>query len=204
MVITRLRFQILKGFFTNLIAGQEFYCTYHLQELFLSRITQPISNYLANAKFSYAEVDSNIEKIAQDAQQKSESVFNDLGFELTDFRIEGTSFDEETNQRIGEISNVQADVQAANIAGVDFAELQKLKAMRDAAKNEGAAGASMGLLAGMNMGGNMMQPSNENQSNTNQKTDVRTKLKELKELFEDELISEEEYQTKKQQLLSEL
>ncbi|MFD2589118.1 SPFH domain-containing protein [Croceitalea marina] len=188
-----------KSFFVNVLSGKLDYFVDELQEIFLSRITQPISNYLANAKFSFAEIDSNIELIAKEAQLKSVQIFEDLGFKLLDFRIEGTSFDKETNQRIGEISNVQADVKAANIAGVDFAELQKLKAMRDAAKNEGAAGATMGMFAGMNMGNTMGQ-----QQKPPEKIDVRSKLKELKELFEDDLISEEEFQAKKQQLLDQM
>ncbi len=190
-----------KNFFVNILAGKLDYFVDELQEVFLSRITQPISNYLANAKFSYAEIDSNIELIAKEAQSKSIQIFEDLGFKLLDFRIEGTSFDQETNQRIGEISNVQADVKAANIAGVDFAELQRLKAMRDAAKNEGAAGATMGMFAGMNMGSTMGQQQGQTGPT---KTDVRSKLKELKELFEDDLISEEEFQTKKRQLLDQM
>ncbi len=189
------------NFLRNVLAGQKDYFVDELQEIFLSRITQPISNYLANAKFSYAEIDSNMERIASEAKEKTVHIFEDLGFALTDFRIEGSSFDQATNERINEISDVQADVKAANIAGVDFAELQKLKAMRDAAKNEGMAGASMGMFAGVEIGKTMNQPSEQS---TSPQTDVRSKLKELKELFEDDLISEEEFLAKKQQLLDQL
>ncbi|MFS4416597.1 SPFH domain-containing protein [Maribacter sp. 2307ULW6-5] len=195
-----IRITKAENFFGNILAGQQDYFVDQLQEIFLSRITQPISSYLANAKFSYAEIDSNIELIAAEAKNKSVSVFEDLGFQLLDFRIEGNSFDKETNDRINEISDVQAEVQSANIAGVDFAELQKLKAMRDMAKNEGAAGAGMGVFAGMSMGNAMGQPQQQEKA-PEPKTDVRSKLKELKELFEDDLISEEEFKTKKQQLL---
>ena len=192
-----------KAFFTNILAGTENYYCADLQELFLSRITQPISNYLANAKFSYAEIDSNIEKIAEDAKEKTDSIFNDLGFNLLDFRIEGTSFDDETNKRIGEISDVQADVKAAQFAGVDFAELQKLKALRDAANNEGTAGAGMGLMAGLDLGKSVNQNTTENNNNS-EKEDIKSKLKGLKELLDDELITEQEFNTKKKELLDEI
>ncbi|RKR13509.1 membrane protease subunit (stomatin/prohibitin family) [Maribacter vaceletii] len=192
-----IRITDAKSFFVNFLFGKLDYFVDQLQEVFLSRVTQPISNYLANAKFSYAEIDSNIELIASEAKNKTTSIFEDLGFELLDFRIEGTSFDPETEKRIGEVSDVQAEVKSANIAGVDFAELQKLKAMRDAAKNQGMAGASMGMFAGVEMGKTMQTPS----ESKSEKSDVRSKLKDLKELFEDELISEDEYQAKKQQLL---
>jgi len=75
--------------------------------------------------------------------------------------------------------------------------------MRDMAKNEGAAGASMGMFAGMNMG-NTMNMQNSSQESQPAKVDVRSKLKELKELFEDDLISEEEFQAKKKELLDQM
>ncbi|WP_407556149.1 SPFH domain-containing protein [Winogradskyella sp. 4-2091] len=189
-----------KNFFINVLAGQSNYYVDELQEIFLSRITQPISNYLANAKFSYAEIDSNIENIARETQERTVQIFEELGFQLLDFRIEGTSFDKDTNERIDEISNMQAEVKAANIAGVDYAELQKLKAMRDMAKNEGMAGTSMGMFAGMNMG-NAMQANASNEKKEPEVNDIRSKLKDLKSLFEDELISEEEFLAKKKELL---
>lgn len=197
-----LRISQPENFYTQILGGQEHYFVDDLQEVFLSRITQPISNYLANAKFSYAEIDSNIENIAAHAREKTISIFEELGFTLTDFRIEGSSFDEETNKRIGEISDVHADVQAAQLAGVGYAELQKLKALRDAAKNEGTAGAGMGLFTGMEMGRTVNQTT-EVESST-PKTDLRSQLKELKELYEDELINQEEYEQKRKQLLDNL
>ncbi|MFI8605953.1 SPFH domain-containing protein [Cellulophaga baltica] len=197
-----LRITNAKEFFINILAGQTDYFVDQLQEVFLSRITQPISSYLANAKFSYAEIDGHIETIAQQAQLKTTEIFEKLGFQLTDFRIEGTSFDPETNKRISEISDVQADVNAASIAGIDFAELQRLRAMRDVAKNEGMAGASMGMLTGMEMGKAMGGTTAAPQEAP--KNNIKIKLKELKELFEEDLISEEEFQAKRQQLLDQL
>ena len=197
-----LRITEAKNFFIQVLAGQEHYFVDELQEVFLSRITQPITHYLANAKFSYAEIDSHIENIASDAKEKTISIFEELGFSVTDFRIEGTSFDEETNKRIGEISDVQADVQAAQFAGVDYSELQKLKALRDAAKNEGTAGAGMGIFAGVEMGKTVSQQPPPTAAPS--AIDVKTKLKELKSYFEEALITEEEYNTKKQELLKNL
>ena len=202
-----LRITEPQNFFINVIGGKNNYFVDELQEILLSRITQPISNYLANAKFSYADVDSNMVRIAEEAKEKTSSVFNDLGFELTDFRIEGTSFDEATQERIGRIANVNADVQAAKLAGLDYAQMEQLKAMRDAAKNEGGiTGLGAGMGAGMQIGNMMMgnqntQPQNTQPQNTD---DPMAKLKKLKEMFEMELITENEYATKKQEILDTL
>lgn len=187
-----------EAFFTNVIAGQEQYSTYELKEVFLSRITQPITDFLANSKFSFQEIDANLNAIANHSKEFTSEIFSNLGFQLLDFRIEGTQFDQETIDRINEISQVQADVTAAQIAGVDFAQLQQLKAMRDAAKNQGAVGAQFGIMMGANLSG-----TTQNQ-NSSTKEAVRTKLKELKELFDDELITEAEYLEKKKTIVDNL
>ncbi|WP_282049755.1 SPFH domain-containing protein [Maribacter aquivivus] len=186
-------------FFENVIAGQEIYCHSHLKEIFISRVTQPITDYLANAKFSYVDVDSNLNTIAVEAKEKTASVFTDLGFEVLDFRIEGSQFDKDTLARIAKISDVQADVLAAKIAGVEYTEMQRIAAMRDAANNEsGAAGMLMGFNAGDQGNSTMNQGSLEQQPATDSPL---IKLKKLKELFEMELISENEYTDKKKAIL---
>ena len=99
---------------------------------------------------------------------------------------------------------MQAEVLAAKIAGINYTEHQQLQAMRDAANNQGGAA---GLLMGMNAGvgaGNMMNrstTSQQNQSATPQTESPMDKLKKLKEMFEMELINEEEYATKKKEIL---
>lgn len=199
-----IRIANVQAFFVNIVGGMENYYCSELQELFLSRITQPISNYLANAKFSYAEIDAHISQIANDAKEKTTTIFEELGFYLLDFRIEGTSFDEETNKRISGISDVHAEVQAAKLAGIDYAEMQRLKALKDAVKNEGTLGASLGLIAGMNFGNQTLQNTTQHINSMQPQETVVDKLKKLKELFDMDLISEEEFANKKQEILKEL
>lgn len=188
-------------FFENVIAGQEVYCHHHLKEVFLSRITQNISDYLANAKFSYVDIDSNLNAIASEIREKTEEVFSNLGFKILDYRIEGTQFDQETLDRIAKISDMQAEVKAAQIAGINYTEHQQLQAMRDAANNEGGgAGILMGMNAGVNAGNMMTQNANQQQSAPQTESPVE-KLKKLKEMFEMELITEQEYADKKQKIL---
>ena len=194
-----------KNFFTNVIAGEELFTTREIQEIFVSRIVQPITDYLAKAKFSYAEIDSNVNEIARYAKEDTLEIFKELGFELKDFRIEGTSFDEGTQQRIGKIADVNADVQAAKLAGLDYAQMEQVKAMRDAAKNEGGiAGLGAGMGVGMNLGnlmGNQFQNTQQQPTQQNTNDDPMVKLKKLKDMFEMELITEQEYTAKKQTIL---
>ncbi len=188
-----------RNFFENVIAGQEVFCHHHLKEIFLSRITQNITDYLANAKFSYVDIDSNLNNIASEVKSKTETVFNDLGFEVLDYRIEGTQFDTETLERIAKISDVQAEVMAAKIAGINYTEHQQLQAMRDAANNQGGGA---GILMGLNTGIGATNTMNQGVQNQQQEENSPlSKLKKLKEMFEMELISEQEFSSKKKEIL---
>lgn len=192
-------------FFVNVVGGASIYSINDFREIMNDRIVQPLTDYLAEAKLSYAEIDAGREEIARGLQQKIGGAFEKLGFELTDFRVEGTSFDEDTMRRINRIADVSADAQAATAAGVNYAQLQQLEAMRDAATNEGGgAGIGMGIGAGMGFGqmmaGTMAGAANQQQQPS--QNDSMAKLQKLKQMFEAKLISEEEYSAKKQEILS--
>ncbi len=189
-----------RNFFENVVAGKEYFGHAELKEIFLSRITQNITDYLANAKFSYVDIDSNLNNIAVEVRSKTEDVFTNLGFKVLDYRIEGTQFDKETLDRIAKISDVQAEVLAAKIAGINYTEHQQLQAMRDAANNQGG---SAGILMGMNAGvgaSNTMNQSAQNQQQSQAESPM-DKLKKLKEMFDMELITDEEFAAKKKEIL---
>ncbi|WP_106793660.1 SPFH domain-containing protein [Aquimarina sp. Aq78] len=211
-------FKITKpvDFFTNVIAGDDYYPVKAIQKVILSRITQPISDFLANASFSYVEIDKHRNEIASFSQNSSAQIFDELGFELLDFRIEGTSFDEETKTRIGRIADMSAEAQAMKELGVSYQDYQQLEALKNMAKNEGGGNIGMQMGAGLGMGqmlGNMMN--NQGQQSTPQQNtpppqpesqpqndDPVQKLEKLKKIFDAGLIDEQEYKLKKQEILS--
>ncbi len=188
-------------FFKEVVASANSYDTDDIQIVINSRISQPFADYLAKSKFSYADIDANRELIANDLASRLISIFDALGFEMKDFRIEGTSFDEDTQQRINKISNVSADIYAAKLAGLNYSELQQIEMMRDAARNEnGLAGIGAGIASGLQMASSMQNTSSKEAA----PTDIMAKLEKLKLMFEKGLITQEEYDKKKTQLLEEL
>jgi membrane protease subunit (stomatin/prohibitin family) len=199
-------------FFTNIVAGAEIYSARDIQLLVLSRITPGITDFLAEAKFSFIDIDANREEISKAVVEKVYSIFFDLGFKLSDFRIEGTNFDEETQRRIGRISDMSAEAQAAQAAGVDYVQMQKLEAMREAARNPGgAAGLASGIAVGAELGKMVSDQSNAGQSSPggadagpSGTDDVAAKLRQLKSLFEQDLITQQEYDSKRQSLLDQM
>ncbi|MCK5926012.1 MAG: SPFH domain-containing protein, partial [Methylococcales bacterium] len=168
-----------------------------------ARIIHPISDFLAESHFSYTEIDRNRNEIGSALSLKLQSVFKKLGFTITDFCIEGTSFDDETLKRINRISDVTAEAQAAKIIGMNYSHLQQLEAIRDAARNEnGAAGIGLGVGAGMGLGQSMAQAFHNTQMQSpSLADDSMAKLETLKKMVEAELITKAEYSSKKQQIL---
>ncbi len=187
-----------KKFFTSVVGQQESYLIADFKEVIASRMSQPIADMLAEKQLSYAQIDGLRNEIAYDVQQKLYPEFTTLGFELTDFRIEGTDFDEETKSRINRIADVTADTHAADVAGVSYSEFQRLGAMKDAANNE--AGAA-GMMMGMGVGGGL---ATQTIPTPQESSSVRLRLKELKSLLDDGLIDEDDYSQKKSALLKEL
>ncbi|POZ50806.1 SPFH domain-containing protein [Methylovulum psychrotolerans] len=200
------RIETAAAFFTNVVGGQSLFTSEALRAVIVARLNQPLADFLATSHFSYVDIDANREEIADGVREKLAAIFADLGFTITDFRIEGTDFDEDTLRRINRIADMTAEAQAAQAVGLDYAKIQQLEALREAARNEGGgAGMGMGLGAGISFGQNIAQAFGNNAaapaSPSPAAVDPSEKLAQLKKLFEAELISAEEYAAKKKAIL---
>lgn len=200
-----------QSFFVNVIGHNSAFLVEDFRQVMGSRIIQPLADYLAEAKLTYTEIDARREEIAAGLAEKISPIFAKLGFEMTDLRIEGTSFDEETMKRINRIADLSAEVHAAQSAGLDYVQLQQIEAMKMAAANEGGgAGVGMGLGAGMGFG-NMMAGAMGNrfgttdpQAATPATEDPLAALAKLKQLREGDLITQAEFEAKKKEILDRL
>jgi len=86
---------------------------------------------------------------------------------------------------------------AAEVA-LDYTGLQKLGALRDAAKNEGGlAGAGLQMGAGLQLAQDIFKSGDTN-------SDPTLRLRKLKKLLDEQLITNEEYEQKKNEILSKL
>lgn len=200
------------GFFTNIVGSSTAFTVDDFKSVMGSRIVGPLGDYLAECGFSYAQIDKNRDEISGALKEKLGKEFTTLGFSLEDFRIEGTSFDEDTMRRINRIADMSAEAQAAAAAGLNYAQMQQLEAMKAAASNPGGgAGLGMGMGAGMAFGNMMGQQMASGAmggvaggaaSGTPQAEDPVETLAKLKKLVDGGLISQEEYDKKKAEVLS--
>jgi membrane protease subunit (stomatin/prohibitin family) len=188
-------------FFQQVVGGAADYAVSAIRESLNARLIQPLADFFAEAGYTYTQIDPNREEIAVAVAAKLQGDFDQLGFRLEDFRIEGTSFDPDTMRRINRIADVNAEAQAASAAGVSFAQLQQLEALRAAAGNPGAGGAGMAMAVGMGMAGAVASPVTAAAPDGD---DAATKLKKLKSLLDQQLITQAEYDAKKKEILASL
>lgn len=200
-------------FFVNVLAGQHDYTTEDFRAVMSNRILHPLSDFLAESKFSYNDMDANRQEVAEGMRQTLDQEFDRFGFTITDFRIEGTSFDEDTLERINRVAGVTAESMAAKAAGLNYAQLQQMEALREAARNEGGtAGAGIGIGAGISLGQTMMNtfqpdPQGATPPEPNAASGSLTleeRLARLQRLRDANLISEDEFSAKRAEILSEL
>ncbi len=192
-------------FFTSVVGGHNNFSADDFRSVMSDRLVQSISDHIAEQRLPYTEIDAQREEIVQGMAEKLSADFAKLGFEITDFRIEGTNFDDETVRRIGRIADLAAEAQAIKAVGMDYAEVQRLEALREASRNEGGgAGVGVGLGAGLGLGQAMAQSmtqSAKTASTSDSGGDPAAKLAQLKKMHEQGLITTEEFAAKKKQIL---
>ena len=183
--------------FTTLLGTMSNYSVADVQELVSSRIVTPLSSFLAEKAYPYREVDSHLMDLSNELKERTAAELEQLGLELTDFRVNSVTFDEDTMERIGRIANMTAEQRAAAEVDLDYVSMQKLEALRDAARNEGGlAGAGLQLGAGVQLAKDVFK--------TQAADDSTERLRKLKKLLDEQLITEEEYEKKKNEILSQL
>ncbi|SOD11175.1 SPFH domain-containing protein [Pedobacter xixiisoli] len=186
--------------FENIIGSRDSYTVEEAKQLLQSRFPQAISSILAKSLISYQEIDSQLPNLAVNIKESLNTEAENLGLVLTDFKVNGTIFDEGTKARIEKIADITTDTFAAKEGGLTYVELEKLKALRDAARNEGGlAGAGLQLGVGMELGKTFNDAKEEQLNSTD--TDVVTKLKQLKLLLTEGIITQEEFDSKKKEWL---
>ncbi|MBL1411170.1 SPFH domain-containing protein [Sphingobacterium faecale] len=191
-------------FFTEYVGSQDRYSTESFREAIQARIQQVLTSCFAEEKMPYTKIDAEIARLSTIMKDRLIQDFETFGLVLRDFRIEGNSFDEETQTRIGKIADITADRHAASEGGLSYVELEKLRALRDAAKNEGGlAGAGVGLGAGMSLG-KVFSNSIDEVTQPTVGVDPMEQLRKLKLLLDENIITQEEFEQKKKEYLNKL
>lgn len=194
----------LNHLYTGIIGSKDVFKTSDMRSMITSRISSDLVSYLAQAKLSYLMIDSHLVEISDALKEIMDATFLDLGVHITNFRIEATSFDAKTQERIGLVADKTAEALAASEVGLDYVQLEKLKALRDAAKNEGGlAGAGLQIGAGLELGKTFVSQK-DNTTVQSSMDDAVSQLQKLKMLLDEKILTQEEFDQKKKDILNKL
>ena len=195
----------VEHFFKDIVGARTEVSNSEIRDLILGRLSQNIVTTIHKLGYSYNQIDGHLTEIGQELAILLNEETQKLGFTLTDFRVDGTLFDEQTQERIGRIADVTADSQAAQAGGLTYAELEKLRALRDAARNEGGlSGSGVQMGVGLEMGKQMGAATQLMNERSTADDDLSRRLARLRLLRDENVITDADYEAKKRELLNEL
>lgn len=195
----------VEHFFKDIVGARTEVSNSEIRDLILGRLSQNIVTTIHKLGYSYNQIDGHLTEIGQELATLLNEETQKLGFTLTDFRVDGTLFDEQTQERIGRIADVTADSQAAQAGGLTYAELEKLRALRDAARNEGGlSGSGVQMGVGLEMGKQMGAATQLMNERSSADDDLSRRLARLRLLRDENVITDADYEAKKRELLNEL
>lgn len=172
----------------------------------VDRFTEIVAE-MAENNFSFVQMQANKSEFVQALIPRISEYFASFGMELTDFSIQSITLPDELTEYLRKNTqmNMVGDMQR-------FMQFQAANAMQKSAENPNGGGGGMEMGAGLAMGQMMMNQMNQmNQQNNQQggnkemsKDDIMKLLKDLGELKASGILTEDEFNAKKTELLAKL
>lgn len=204
-------------FINEIVGTQGKYTTNEIEDYLRDSIVSRLNTVLGKNLKTVFDLGQFYPQIEEGMKAEVSDFFNSMGIELTDIIIVGIVPPDEVQEKINERSSMGA------LGNLDqYMKFKTAQAMEKAAENEGgggAAGIGVGLGAGMTMANMMMGSMNQNQNqnqqqqNNQQQTqqpqqmsqdDVLATIEKLAKLKDAGALTQEEFDTKKKDLLSKL
>lgn len=190
-----------KLFFEKVGGTRGQYTIDEINNQLVSDILTGISSYLGQADVAFLDMAANQQLFSDNLKTALEKDFSQYGLKLQDFNVQNLSLPEELQEYLDKKSQM-------NMVGNlnQYAQFESADSIKTAAANEGgAAGMGVGLGAGMSMGQTMMNnmPGGNNASSQSE-DDILATIEKLHGMKEKGILSEEEFNAKKAELLKKL
>ncbi|MFP4395916.1 MAG: SPFH domain-containing protein [Anaerolineales bacterium] len=187
-------------FVSKIVGTQNLYRTRDIEGFFRSIILTKITDLIGEMGKSIIQMAAFVEELAAGVRAKASEEFAARGVTLNSFYVESLSPTEETSKAI----DARSAMGAIGDMG-SYEQYQRAQALRDAAKNtSGTAGAAAQLGAGIGLGASFLQGQQGQQQHQGSQgggEDPVQKLQKLKAMLDADLISQEEYDVKKADIL---
>ncbi|TRZ66295.1 SPFH domain-containing protein [bacterium] len=198
-----------KQFMLEIVSTQGLFTTNDIEDYLRDEIVSKLNTILGQNLKTVFDLGQFYPQIETGVKAEVTDFFNSMGIELTDFIISGIVPPEEVQDKINERSAMGA------VGNLDnYMKFKTAQAIEKASENEGGGGtaaAGAGLGAGMMMA-NMMGQSfqNMNQAGGGQQVqkmsadEIMSTIEKLGKMKDAGLITQDEFDTKKKDLLSKL
>jgi len=215
-----IRINDSKTFLVQLAGQRKNFAGNDIDEIFRPMIITRLSDFIAEVvlknNIPIVQIAQFLDETASAGKTKVQSDFPKYGVEIIDFLVESINFDK-NDPNFQRIQKVLSDKFEIDTLGAAYQQKRMLDIGEAAAKNEGsqsggAMGAGMGIGMGVSMGqmmggmmGQMGQPGAAGSpgaaANPN---DPAAKLAKLKQMLDQGLINNDEFEAKKKEILAQM
>ncbi len=183
----------LEVFFRQYGGSYKTFSIFELQHELRDFIAPKFGEVLAQENISVKDVAGNISNLAQKITPLLKPYFAQFGIELITFTITSVTLPDEVSAHYDKITNMNM------VSDMDkYTQFNTAQAI-----SQKGTIANEGLTNGM-MAGIMMQQMQQTSIPNSADEDITSKLQKLKSLFEKELIDENEYKSKKAELIAKM
>jgi len=135
-------------FMKNLSGTNSSYKSSEITDYLRSIVLSGISDAIGESKISVLDMAGNLQDFSKTVEVKVGEEFKEIGLKLTNFVFENFSLPEELEKALDK--NTSLGMLRGNIDV--YTQVETLQAMKEAAKNPGNAGSTMGAGLGLGMG----------------------------------------------------
>lgn len=206
-----------RSFVTQIVGAQLMADSQKIYRYFIGEITEKFGqaiNSILGSGTPFFSINSQLTAISDIVKKAVEEEFSRFGIELVNFTISSINIPPKEMAQIQAVMSKRMEMQQlSNVqVGQGYVTAKSFEVMQEAAKNTGAAGAVMGAATGLGLGIGAAVPMTQAMTNSVQPGIAPTasadspvaRLELLKQMYEKGLVTQEEYEQKRNKIINDL
>ena len=162
-------------------------------------VSPKFAEALSESGVSVLDIASNYSELGAKIMPILQKDLDPLGVELVNFQISSSSLPKEVEEFYDKMTNMNM------VDNMDqFTKFSTANAMEKASENPGGSGEGIGMGMGFGMAKMMSEQMGQSDKTPQSKEDIMQLIKDLGQLMKEGLLSEEEFENKKKELLKRL
>ncbi len=213
------RIEDSRSFVSQIVGSQLTADHTKISNYFIGEIIQKLSNIIATAinvnQISILQITSSLNELSKFASELMKKEFGRFGLEIVNFNIESINIPENEMEKIQKVfeKTLEAKELSKVKVGGAFSAIKTFEVLNAAADNQsdggggvgGFLGAGIGIGAGLPIGSQMGQKLDITGNQTKETNlDASERIKKLKEMLEQGLITESQFNKKREEILKDL